>query len=290
MSVGPLIAPGSPRTQATARRRHLPIAVVASAIVVVLILLCAIFGSLIAPQDVDHLDLVAVAKGPSSAHLLGTDQLGRDVFSRAIAGARTPVAGAVAIALGAALLGSIVGVLAGYYGGFVETGTMRLVDLMISLPAVLVAIVTVSILGSSYGFAVLLLTIFLSPFEVRMMRGIALEQRSRPYVEAAHSAGLSSWRIMARHIWPNVLPILVADAFLNFAYALVALSTLSFLGLGVALGTPDWGRMLFEGKDLLFQNPAAAIAPAVLIALTAASVATLGDAAFERLSDRGRGR
>jgi peptide/nickel transport system permease protein len=271
------------------RQRRAPLTLIVCGTLVAAVLACVLFGTSIAPHDPAQFDLTHVGQRPSTSHPFGTDQLGRDVLSRVIAGARTPVIGALAIAIGVAAVGSLIGLIAGYLGGLLETIIMRWVDLMISLPGLLVAIVVVSVLGGSYWFAVALLVFFFSPFEVRMVRGLTLDQRTRAYVEAARASGLPTWRVMARHIWPNNLAIVLSDAFLNFAFALVSLSTLSFLGLGVALGTPDWGRMLFEARDVLFQNPMAAIAPALLIGLTAASVATLGDAWFQLRTSRGRG-
>ncbi len=276
-------------TARTRRYRAIPpISAVIAVIVLVFVAVCAVFGAAIAPYNPNALDLTHVAARPSLDHLLGTDQLGRDVLSRVMVGARTPVVGGLAIATGIALIGSVVGIYAGYRRGVRETLIMRGVDVMIALPGLLVAIVVVSVLGGSYILAVVFLTIFLAPFEVRMQRGLTLKQRTLPYVEAAETLGLSSVRIMARHIWPNTLPVVVADFFLNFAFGLVALSTLSFLGLGVSLGTPDWGRMLFEAKQIIFDNPWAAIAPAALIAGTAASFAIIGDLLFERMTDHGR--
>lgn len=271
-------------------RRKRRIALFASAAIVALALLFAVAASLVTPYDPAELDLYRVAELPSAQHLLGTDQLGRDVLSRLIAGARAPLLGAFLIALGVAIFGSLLGVPAGYFGGFLDTLLMRWTDLMIALPSLLVAIVIVSVIGVSFGLSVAILTLFTIPYEVRMMRGLAMEQRTLPYVEAAQSAGLGHGLIMVRHIWPNTLRVLVADTSLNFAFGLIGLSTLSFLGLGAPLGVPDWGRMLFESKELLFDNPVAAIAPALAISLTAAAAAILGDSGFERFTEAERGR
>lgn len=271
-------------------RRKRRIALFASAAIVALALLFAVAASVVTPYDPGELDLYRVAELPSVQHPLGTDQLGRDVLSRLIAGARAPLLGAFLIALGVAIFGSLLGVPAGYFGGFLDTFLMRWTDLMIALPSLLVAIVIVSVVGVSFGLSVAILTLFTIPYEVRMMRGLAMEQRALPYVEAAQSAGLGHGLIMVRHIWPNTLRVLVADTSLNFAFGLIGLSTLSFLGLGAPLGVPDWGRMLFESKELLFDNPVAAIAPALAISLTAAAAAILGDSGFERFTDGERER
>ena len=248
------------------------------------------FGPRIAPHDPNEQDLLFSLTGPSREHLLGTDDLGRDIASRTIVGARTAVVGPLLIAFGAMLIGSVLGLLAGYLGGLSDSAISRWVDLVYAMPALLVAIVVVGVLGGGYFLAVGLLVVLFSPIDTRIVRGATLDQRSRPYVEAARMLGLSNRRIMVGHIWPNVLPLALANAFLTFAFSIVALASLSFLGLGVGPGTADWGRMLSDSRTLLFDVPAAAIAPGIAIVVTAASVNVIGDWLYERLSDRGRAR
>jgi peptide/nickel transport system permease protein len=272
-------------------RRRRPSAVVAVAAAVVLgVTACAVFGGAIAPHDPAAQDLVSTLAQPSRAHWLGTDDLGRDVLSRTIAGARTAVLGPLLIALGAMLIGNIFGLLAGYHGGLVDAVIMRVADLVYALPALLVAIVVVGVLGGGYYRAVALLVFLYCPFDTRLVRAATLEQRSRPYVEAARTLGLRRTRIIFVHIWPNVLAVAVANATLAFAFALVSLSALSFLGIGAGPGTADWGRMLADSRTLLFDNPATALAPGIALVLTAASVNVIGDWLFEQLSDRGQVR
>jgi peptide/nickel transport system permease protein len=272
-----------------ARRGFSP-AVGLAFVVLAAVVICAAFGQWIAPHDPNEQDLLFSLTGPSREHLLGTDDLGRDIASRTIVGARTAVVGPLLIALGAMLIGSVLGLLAGYLGGFSDSAISRWVDLVYAMPALLVAIVVVGVLGGGYFLAVALLVILFSPIDTRIVRGATLDQRSRPYVEAARMLGLSNRRIMVRHIWPNVMPLALANAFLTFAFSIVALASLSFLGLGVGPGTADWGRMLSDSRTLLFDVPAAAIAPGIAIVITAASVNVIGDWLYERLSDRGRAR
>jgi peptide/nickel transport system permease protein len=148
----------------------------------------------------------------------------------------------------------------------------------------------VGIAGGGYAVAVALLVVFFSPSDTRIVRGEALRQRSLPYVEAARTLGLPRWRIVFRHLGPNVLPVVVAYVFLDFAFALVSLSGLSFLGIGIPPGTADWGLMLFENRSLVFSNPWAAVGPGIAIVLTAASMNLIGDWLYERLSGRGDAR
>jgi peptide/nickel transport system permease protein len=272
-----------------ARRGFSP-AVALAFVVLAVVVFCAAFGPWIAPHDPNEQDLLFSLTGPSREHLLGTDDLGRDIASRTIVGARTAVVGPLLIAFGAMLIGSILGLLAGYLGGLSDSSISRWVDLVYAMPALLVAIVVVGVLGGGYFLAVGLLVVLFSPIDTRIVRGATLDQRSRPYVEAARMLGLSNRRIMVGHIWPNVLPLALANAFLTFGFSIVALASLSYLGLGVGPGTADWGRMLSDSRTLLFDVPAAAIAPGIAIVLTAASVNVIGDWLYERLSDRGRAR
>jgi peptide/nickel transport system permease protein len=275
---------------AETRRRKFPIVIGLCIAFVVAVAVCAIFGHLIAPHDAFEQDLLNTVQGPTSEHWFGTDSLGQDVFSRTIVGARTAVMGPLVIALGAMLLGSLLGTLAGYRGGTSDFAIMRWADLMYALPSLLVAIVVVGVLGGGYWIAVILLMVLTAPYDARLIRASVLEQRPRAYVEAARALGLPSRRIMFVHVWPNVLPIVIANTFLNFAFSLVALAGLSYLGLGASPGSSDWGRMISDNRNLLFENPLAPLGPAMALVLTAVAVNLLGDWAYERVADRGRPR
>ena len=277
-------------TRPVARRRRFPILIVLCMVFVCAVAICAVAGEWIAPHDAYEQNLILGITGPSREHWFGTDTLGQDIFSRVIVGARVAVLGPLAIAFGAMLIGNLLGTLAGYRGGSVDFVIMRWADLMYALPALLIAIVVVGVLGGGYWMAVVLLMILTAPYDARLIRASVLEQRPRPYVEAARALGLSQRKIMYAHIWPNVVPIVVANTFLNFAFSLVALSGLSYLGLGAAPGIPDWGRMIADNRNLLFQNPVAALGPASALVLTAVAVNLLGDWMHETLSDRGRSR
>lgn len=250
--------------------------------------ICVLFGPHIAPHSASAQNLADSYASPSLNHLFGTDALGRDIFSRVIVGARLSLIGPLVIALGAMLIGNCLGTLAGYQGGRVDFGIMRWADLMFSLPGLLVAIVVVGVLGGGYWLAVVVLMLLTAPSDTRLVRAAVAEQRPRPYVEALHALGIPKRRIMFVNIWPNVLPVVVANTFLNFAYALVALAGLSFLGLGAGPATPEWGRMIADNRGLLFQTPVAVLGPCAVLVLAAWSMTQLGDSAFERLSDRGR--
>jgi peptide/nickel transport system permease protein len=273
------------------RRRRWPSPAMAlSAIFLGLVVLCALTGTLLAPHDPAAQDLIATLQGPGASHWLGTDDSGRDILSRIIAGSRAAIVGPLVIALGSVVIGAVLGLAAGYRGGWLDTAIMRGVDLMYALPALLVAIVLLGVLGGGYWVAVAVLVVLTAPSDTRIIRGAALEQRTLPYVDAARTLGLSSRTIMFRHIWPNLLPLVVANSFLNLAYSLVSLSALSFLGLGVAPGEADWGRMLADNLQLIQDHPLTVLAPGAALVLTATSANLLGDWCYERLSDRGRAR
>lgn len=284
--IAPTIQPPRKRS----RRPRTPIVIILALAFIATISFLAIFGEWVAPRGATTVNLEVGLVTPNGDYPFGTDDLGRDVFSRTIIGARNALTGPLLIALGAFLIGNILGLAAGYRGGLLDASIMRWVDLMYAFPGLLVVIVLIGVLGSSYLLAVVALIVLSSPFDTRIVRGLTLEQRHLPYVEAARTLGLPVRRILFRHIFPNILPVTFANACLNFAFSLVALSALSFLGLGIGPGSADWGRMLAESRTLLFDNPAAALAPGALIVLTATSMNLIGDWLYDRLADRGRAR
>jgi peptide/nickel transport system permease protein len=247
------------------------------------IALSAVAGGWLAPQDPGHQDILATAQPPSADHWLGTDGLGRDVFSRVLDGAFAAVSGPLVVALGAAAVGIVLGLLAGYLGGWVDACIMRVVDVLYALPAMLVILVLVGLVGQGYWSAVGLLVFLYSPGDVRLIRSAVIGQRNLPYIEAARTTGVRPRRVMFVHLLPNVLPTVVAGTLLDFVSALVGLSSLSFLGVGTPPGSTDWGRMLSENRDLLDINAWAALTPALLIVVAGVSMTVLGDWAYARM-------
>jgi peptide/nickel transport system permease protein len=287
-----LSSPRFARSRGVARalgRARLPV-IALSGTVIGLVVLMTVFGSLLAPQTpgLEHLELIG--KGPSSKHWLGTDALGRDVLSRAIVGTRSAFVGPLVIAVGSFVIGNALGLLSGFKRGIVDSMIMRWVDMMWSVPTLLVLIVVRGVIGTGYWTAVAILLILTVPFDTRVVRGATLEQMPRPYVEAAKTLGVPNRRVMFLHVWPNVLPIAIANAFLVFAGSLVVMAGLSFLGLGVPPGTPDWGVMLSENEQLIFLNPVATLVPAAMIVVTASAMNLMGDWLHERLANRGANR
>jgi peptide/nickel transport system permease protein len=270
----------------TVKRPGVPITVWISFVVVSGAVVCALFGPQIAPHPANEQALVVGDTPPSADHWAGTDLLGRDVLSRTIVGARTALIGPVIVAAGAFAVATILGLLSGYVGGVVDSIVMRWVDFMFALPGPLIAIVIVGVVGGGFWTAVVVLVILFTAPDTRIVRSAVLEQRPLPYIEAARTLGISRTRIMLLHILPNVLPIIAAYVVLDFAFALVSLIGLSFLGLGVSPGAADWGRMLFENRTILFTNPMASVLPAAAIVVTAGSINIIGDWIYERMSSR----
>lgn len=223
----------------------------------------------------------------SPGHLLGTDELGRDVLLLTLAGTGSAIAGPLVIAAGSMVLAILIGTLAGYLRGSVDWSVGRIVDILLSLPVMLVAIVIAGIFGAGYWVTVLMLILLFAPSDIRIIRAGVTEQAPRPYVEAAQMLSLSPARIMYRHIVPNVWPLIMTNFMLNLAIALVTLSSLSFLGIGVAPGTPDWGRQVTDGRGLMGDNPAMMLVPAILIVAVTMAINVLGDHLGDRLRERG---
>jgi peptide/nickel transport system permease protein len=277
-------APAINETRKTKLPQRLPIVILIAVLIIAVVVICAVLGEGMGPYSPFLQRLGVGDTPPSAAHIAGTDLLGRDVLSRVIYGARTALVGPVVVAGGAFAIATLLGLLSGYLGGLVDSAIMRWVDFMFALPGPLVAIVVVGVVGGGYWTAVFVLVVLFTAPNTRIVRSAVLEQRPLPYIDAARTLGISKTRILFVHILPNVLPIILAYIVLDFAFALVNLAGLSFLGLGVEPGTPDWGRMLFEYRNILFSNPVALLLPAGMIILTAVSMNLIGDWLFERFA------
>ena len=269
------------------RRRVPPVLVIVSLIVLGLVVLAAITGDLLAPQDPSAQNPLASSLPPGNGHLLGTDQLGRDVASLLVAGTRSALVGPLIVAILTVSIGLVLGMWAGYRGGVVDSAISRSADLLYSLPALLIAIVVVGLVSSSYAMMIVVLAFLMFPGDVRLLRSVTMVQARLPYVDAARTLGLSAPRILQRHILPNIRSTVVSSFLLDFAAALVGFSALAFLGLGAAPGSADWGTMVAEGQSLLLVNPAMSMAPAVLLIVVTAAATVVGDWLFELFSSRG---
>ena len=271
--------------------RHLPplTVVISFAVVLIMLVLCLVPG-LVEPYNPLYQNLFLSAAGPTHAHWLGTDSNGRDVLSLVIGGTRSALIGPAIIAFGTVTLGASLGMAAGFLGGPLDAFVNRLADLLYALPGLLVVIVIVGVVGGGYWLAVVVLLLLSIPGEIRLCRAATSVQARLPYVEAARTIGLSSRRIMVRHIAPNILPTIIATFLLDFVGALLGLAGLAYLGFGTPPGAPSWGALLYAGQSLLQQNPWLSIAPAILIILTATSVTLIGDWCYERAVRSGTDR
>ena len=264
--------------------------VVALASLVLLAVTIMVLAPQWGPYDPAFISPAESLQGPSATHLLGTDQLGRDVFSRVIAGARTAFLAPLALACGSVVLSLALAILAGFVGGRVDDLISRAIDVLYSIPSLIVAIVVVGVTGGGFVMALIVLLIFGLPTNVRVLRAAVLERVQLPYMEAARTVGLSTTRIVFTQLLPALTPLIVTSLFIQFTYGVVEVSSLSFLGLGVPLGPPDWGRMLFENRAALSSNVWATAAPGIGIVALAVSANIVGDWIFNRFENASRQR
>ena len=248
-----------------------------SALVIAVIALAAIFAPVVAPYDPTKQDLINRLQGMSVQHIFGTDQLGRDVLSRMIYGARTSLLIGLVPTLVSMLLGAVLGLMSGYLGKAADFIIMRLADVTMAFPSLLLAMVVMYTLGTGIINIFLALTIVSWAGTARVVRAQTLSLREKEYVEAARGIGVGSFTIMFRHILPNCLPSLIVLFTLNIPGSILSESSLSFLGIGAQSPSTSWGLMVSEGKDYLFTNPVIAIAPGVAILVLALAFNFLGD-------------
>lgn len=259
-------------------------------LIVSLMVIMALFAPLIAPHNPNQLNLPAQRLPPgSSSHLLGTDHLGRDLLSRIIWGARISLlVGIVAVGIGI-ILGTLLGLLAGYFRGRTETLIMRFIDVMICFPTLLLALAIIAILGPAMVNVMIAVGLTMMPRFARLVRSKVLSLRELEYVEAAQATGMSSARIIFRHILPNATSDMVVFATLNIGVAILVESSLSFLGLGVQPPTPTWGNIVAEGRRFLLPAPWISLFPGAVIMLTVLGLNFVGDGIRDALDPRLRG-
>ncbi len=253
---------------------------------IALFTLIAVFAPRIAPEGIDQENLLGRLKPPSSAHLFGTDELGRDVLSRVLYGARISMTvGLVAVA-GALGTGALLGITAGYLGGRVDGLVMRIMDIMLAFPSVILAIGIVAMRGPGLNNTILAVSIVNIPVYARVARASTLSIKEHEYVTAARAMGAESWRILLRAILPNAASPLVVQATLGVAGAILDAAALGFLGLGAQPPTPEWGAMLSDGYKYLLTAFWAALAPGVAIATMVLSFNLAGDGLHDALDPR----
>lgn len=267
------------------RRNH---AAMLSLFVLLFIILAAVFAPLIAPQDPLYQDLPKRLQGPSAEHIFGTDRAGRDIYSRVIYGARVSLTvGLVSVVLGA-VVGVTLGLFSGYYGGWIDRVTMRVMEIIQAFPGVLLAILIVAILGPGLFNVLVALSVFALPTMSRVARGSALSLKQQDFIQAARAVGVSDARIMVQHILPNALAPLIVMTTLRVAGVILAAASLSFIGLGAQPPTPEWGAMINEGRANLREAPYIMFFPGMAILITVLCLNFLGDALRDALDPRMR--
>jgi peptide/nickel transport system permease protein len=246
-------------------------------VIVVVVTAVALGAPLLAPHDPSSQDVFNRLQSPSLHHLLGTDNLGRDEFSRILYGARVSVLTTLAVGAGILVIGVAVGLLSGLAGGFVDGLVMRVVDVLLAFPSLLLALAVAGTLGPGLLHLALAMTAVWWVDYARLVRGLVLGVKQLAFVESARALGLGPVRIAVRHVLPNIAAPVIVLATLQTARLLLALAALSFLGLGVSPPTPEWGSMLNDGKDFLATSPELMLWPGLAITIAALGLNLLGD-------------
>jgi peptide/nickel transport system permease protein len=250
---------------------------------------CAVFAPWLAPQDPAQLDLTGRLMGPSGAHWFGTDELGRDILSRTLFGARISLIVAVSVVGLSLAVGLVAGGLAGFYGGWTDTVVnVYVTNAFMALPGILLAIAFVAFMGPGLGNVILALAISGWVGYARLVRAQVMAVKEKEFVEAARALGASDLRVMGRHILPNILQPLIVQAAIGMAGAVLAEATLSFLGLGVPPPTASWGSMLNDARSHLFDSPHLVFFPAMAVMLCVLSFNFIGDALRDWMDPRTR--
>jgi peptide/nickel transport system permease protein len=284
--IGPILRQAPSPWLAARRRFTRSRAGLAGAIVLVIVTLCAIFAAQVAPYSPTKQDFRIQLEPPSRAHLMGTDEFGRDVYSRVIWGAQASLAaGAVAASIALAA-GLVLGMVGAYYGGRTDNLIMRSMDVVLAFPYILLAIAIVAILGPGLRNAMIAIGIVYVPYYARVIRGSVLSVKAREYVEAARTLGAGDQRVMWQHVLPNCLAPLIVQTTLNVGQAIIDTAGLSFLGLGTQPPTPDWGNMLASGRSYIIDAPWIATFPGLAILVTVLAFNLMGDALRDAFDPR----
>lgn len=258
-------------------------------VLIVLLIITAIFAPWLAPYPPNDINMAQSLAKPSAEHWLGTDNLGRDVLSRIIYGARTSMIIAVGATAVSVILGEVLGLIAAHFGGIVFQIIMRLIDALMAVPMLLVALIMASLLGGGVKNVILALGVGMLSVHARMMCAQALSVKQNEYILAARAMGISDIRMMVRHIFPNAFPALMVVITVGLGAVILAEAGLSFLGVGVMPPYPAWGGMISDGYKYILSNPALSLSPGVAIMLVVFGFNMMGDGLRDALDPRLRG-
>jgi len=279
----PAAAIDAPRFRALTSVRATGAVGVVSAVVVAAATFVAVFGPLLAPYDPElpNLDLAWI--GPTGGHLLGFDVQGRDVLSRLLVGAQTSMLGPLVVVIISMITGALLAIVAAWRRGAADAVISSGLDILFAFPGILLAVLATAVFGAGLPAAAIALSLAYMPYVARVVRGAAFRERSQPYVAALEVQGASATSICLRHLIPNMLPLIVAQATILFGYAMIDLAAISFLGLGVQPPRPDWGVMISENQTGIVQGyPLPALAPGLCIVAVVIAVNVLGERLFEQ--------
>ena len=255
-------------------------------IILTLIVLTAIFANVLAPYDYTAQNLVNMKKFPSMEHPFGTDEFGRDILSRIIYGtSQSLVIGVGSIAI-AVLAGGLIGLISGFYGGWLDNLLMRITDVMMAIPGMLLAIAIVAALGSSLKNLLIAIAIAKLPNFARIMRATVMSAREQEYVTASKVMGISNWKILLEDILPNSLSPMIVQATLGIAFAILTAAGMSFMGLGIQPPTPEWGAMISTAKNYIRDYPYMVMFPGAAIMITILALNLLGDGLRDALDPK----
>ena len=252
------------------------------AVIASLIILMTLLSLIWVPYNFNEIDTEKKLLPPDTEHIFGTDSLGRDVFSRVMAGGRNSILLAVCTVLGAAVIGSVLGLFSGYLGGITGEIIMRIIDTLNSFPGIVLALFIVAVMDNQYSILLALLILFI-PSYTRVMRTGTLQYKNADFIQAENILGAGFLRITFIHILPNIAPSLLSASVIGLSNAILAESAMSYLGMGIQPPHPSWGRMLYEAQVWFFSAPWCALAPGIFIMLTVISFHLLGEG-FRRLN------
>ncbi|MFO1442371.1 ABC transporter permease [Bacillus sp. Bva_UNVM-123] len=258
------------------------------AIIVVIFIILAVIAPLIAPHDPTQMTISKKLQPPSSEYWFGTDDKGRDIFSRLLYGSRISlIVGIVSTLLGA-FAGILLGIISGYYGRWIDSLIMRICDVLLAFPGILLALAIVSVLGASTTNVIIAVAFFAVPTFARIVRGSTLGVKKLEYIDAIKAMGSSDFRIIFKHVLPNILSPIIVQATLYIASAIITASALSFLGMGTKPPTPEWGTMLAQGRSYLKQAPHVTLFPGLAILLVVVGFNLFGDGLRDALDPKSK--